>query len=85
MLLCVTMRNHLERHKGWRRLGSRRVAISTLLLAATIGAGGQTPDKPFNGKILVRTRSDLHRKAAQRAAAEGVSISQWVSRRIEAA
>jgi predicted HicB family RNase H-like nuclease len=34
----------------------------------------------FNGKILVRTTPELHRKAAIRAAAEGVSLSQWISR-----
>jgi predicted HicB family RNase H-like nuclease len=33
----------------------------------------------------VRTQPELHRKAALRAAAEGVSISQWISRRIDAA
>jgi predicted HicB family RNase H-like nuclease len=46
---------------------------------------GRTPDKPFNGKILVRTDPNLHRKAAIRAAADGVSLSQWISRQIEAA
>jgi predicted HicB family RNase H-like nuclease len=46
---------------------------------------GTDPDRPFNGKILVRTQPDLHRKAALRAAAEGVSISQWISRQIETA
>jgi len=46
---------------------------------------GQTPDRPFNGKILVRTEAALHRKAAMRAAAEGVSLSQWISRQIESA
>jgi predicted HicB family RNase H-like nuclease len=46
---------------------------------------GEKPDRPFNGKILVRTAPDLHRKAAQRAAAEGVSLSQWISRQIDAA
>jgi predicted HicB family RNase H-like nuclease len=46
---------------------------------------GKQPDRPFNGKILLRTQPDLHRKAALRAAAEGVSISQWISRRIESA
>lgn len=43
------------------------------------------PDKPFNGKILVRTEPALHRKAAIRAAAEGLSLSQWISRQIERA
>jgi len=46
---------------------------------------GRQPDRSFNGKILLRTQPDLHRKAALRAASEGVSISQWISRRIETA
>jgi predicted HicB family RNase H-like nuclease len=46
---------------------------------------GQSPDRPFNGKILVRTEPALHRKAAMRAAAEGVSLSQWITRQIERA
>jgi predicted HicB family RNase H-like nuclease len=45
----------------------------------------QEPDRPFNGKILVRTEPELHRKAAMRAAGEGVSLSRWISRRIESA
>ena len=43
------------------------------------------PDRPFNGKILVRTEPELHRKAALRAAVEGVSLSRWNSRQIESA
>ena len=46
---------------------------------------GETPDRPYSGKVLVRTDPDLHRKAAVRAAAEGVSLSQWISRQIAAA
>jgi predicted HicB family RNase H-like nuclease len=46
---------------------------------------GEAPDRPFNGKILVRTDPALHRKAAIRAAAEGASLSQWIARLIEAA
>ena len=46
---------------------------------------GQPPDRPFNGKILVRTEPALHRKAALRAAAEGLSLSQWITRQIESA
>ena len=46
---------------------------------------GQEPDRPFNGKILVRTEPELHRKAALRAAGEGVSLSRWISRQIESA
>ena len=46
---------------------------------------GKEPDRPFNGKILVRTEPALHRKAVLRAAAEGVSLSQWISQQIESA
>ena len=46
---------------------------------------GEEPDKPFNGKILVRTEPELHRKASIRAAMEGISLSQWISRQISAA
>jgi predicted HicB family RNase H-like nuclease len=46
---------------------------------------GQQPDRPFNGKILLRTKPELHRKAALRAAVEGVSLSRWISRQIESA
>lgn len=44
---------------------------------------GQQPDSPFNGKILLRTDPELHRKAVLRAAVEGVSLSRWISRQIE--
>jgi len=44
---------------------------------------GQQPDRPFNGKILVRTEPELHRKAVLRAAHDGVSLSRWISRQIE--
>lgn len=46
---------------------------------------GKEPDRPFNGKILVRTEPELHRKAALRAAVEGISLSRWISRQIESA
>jgi predicted HicB family RNase H-like nuclease len=46
---------------------------------------GQEPDRPYNGKILLRTEPGLHRKAVLRAAVEGVSLSRWISRQIESA
>jgi predicted HicB family RNase H-like nuclease len=46
---------------------------------------GQEPDRPYNGKILLRTDPELHRKAALRAAVEGVSLNRWISRQIESA
>jgi predicted HicB family RNase H-like nuclease len=45
----------------------------------------QEPDRPYNGKILLRTDPELHRKAALRAAVEGVSVNRWISRQIESA
>ncbi len=45
----------------------------------------EAPDKPYSGKVLVRTQPELHRKAAIRAAAKGISLSQWISRQIAAA
>lgn len=46
---------------------------------------GQEPDRPYNGRILLRTEPELHRKAALRAAVEGVSLNRWISRQIESA
>ena len=46
---------------------------------------GQQPDRPFNGKILLRTEPELHRKAVLLAASEGISLNRWISRQIETA
>lgn len=46
---------------------------------------GETPDRPYSGKVPLRLGSELHRKAATRAQAEGLSVNAWIARRIEAA
>jgi predicted HicB family RNase H-like nuclease len=46
---------------------------------------GKKPDKSFSGKMLIRSSPGLHRKATMRAESEGISLSAWVSRTIEAA
>lgn len=46
---------------------------------------GREPDRPFSGKFPVRVDPELHRKAALQAAEEGISLNQWIARRIEAA
>ncbi len=46
---------------------------------------GQQPDRPYKGAIALRTDPALHRKAALRAAEEGVSLNEWISRRISEA
>ncbi|NYZ17826.1 type II toxin-antitoxin system HicB family antitoxin [Azospirillum sp. RWY-5-1] len=49
---------------------------------------GREPDKPFNGRILFRCESDLHKSAIQAAEAKNMTLNQWltqaVSRQIEA-
>ena len=44
---------------------------------------GEAPDRPHTGKILLRVSPEAHRRAATRAQAEGVSLNQWIARRIE--
>ena len=44
---------------------------------------GEQPDRPFSGKIPLRVDPEVHRKAAVRAQAEGVSLNAWIARRID--
>ncbi|HLY54246.1 MAG TPA: type II toxin-antitoxin system HicB family antitoxin [Stellaceae bacterium] len=44
---------------------------------------GEPPDRPYSGKIPLRVDPETHRRAALRAQAEGVSLNQWIARRIE--
>jgi predicted HicB family RNase H-like nuclease len=44
---------------------------------------GEPPDRSFSGKIPLCVPPEVHRKAALRAHAEGLSLNQWISRRIE--
>jgi predicted HicB family RNase H-like nuclease len=46
---------------------------------------GSTPEKPYSGNFLVRVDPGLHRKAAIRAAAEGISLNAWIAKQIDAA
>ena len=46
---------------------------------------GEKPDKTFSGKIALRLAPDIHRLAAIKAGCEGVSLNQWIARRIESA
>ena len=74
---------HFEGSNAEELLRSFRGGIDDYL--ALCAERGEAPDRPFSGKILVRTEPDLHRKAALRAAAEGLSLSQWIARQIQAA
>ena len=44
---------------------------------------GRTPDKPFSGKIPLRTSPDLHRAASEAARLEGKSLNAWLSEVVE--
>lgn len=74
---------HFEGANAADLLESFRGSIDEYL--AICAEKGRTPDKPFSGKMLVRATPELHRKAALRAAAEGISLSQWIARQIDAA
>lgn len=45
---------------------------------------GEAPDRPYSGKIPLRVDPQVHRVAAIRAEAEGISLNQWIARRIAA-
>ena len=46
---------------------------------------GEPPDKPYSGNVMIRIDPALHRKAAQRAEAEGMSLNAWIAKQIETA
>jgi predicted HicB family RNase H-like nuclease len=46
---------------------------------------GKTPDKPYSGKFLFRTTADLHRAIATEAAAERMSINEWMDATVRTA
>src|SRR5437660_2627839 len=52
---------------------------------AFCGERGEAADRPYSGKIPLRVSAAMHRRAAIRAAAEGISLNQWIARRIETA
>ena len=45
---------------------------------------GEAPDRTYSGEIPLRVDPEVHRKAALRAQAEGISLNQWIARRIDA-
>jgi len=46
---------------------------------------GKSPQKPFSGRFNVRLTPELHQKAAQTAALEGMSLNNWVAHAVEKA
>ena len=46
---------------------------------------GEPPDRLYSGRIPLRISPGTHRRAAMRAQSEGLSLNQWIARRIESA
>jgi predicted HicB family RNase H-like nuclease len=46
---------------------------------------GEPPDRAYSGRIPLRVSPDAHRRAAMRAQSEGLSLNQWIARRIDSA
>ncbi|MCL2458499.1 MAG: type II toxin-antitoxin system HicB family antitoxin [Desulfobulbus sp.] len=43
----------------------------------------KSPQKPFSGRFNVRIDPELHQKAAQTAALEGMSLNNWIAHAIK--
>ena len=46
---------------------------------------GEPADRPYSGRVPRRVSPATHRRAAMRAQSEGLSLNQWIARRIESA
>jgi predicted HicB family RNase H-like nuclease len=46
---------------------------------------GKEPEKPYSGRLLVRTTPEIHRAVATAAARERESVNAWVSRTLATA
>ena len=39
---------------------------------------GESPDKPFSGRLMLRVSPDLHRRVSVQATRAGKSLNQWI-------
>ena len=51
----------------------------------TCKAEGKSPEKPYNGKLLLRMTSQLHSEAADKASSLGISLNEFINRAVAAA
>jgi len=72
---------HFERRTAKELVEPFRYRIHYRL--ALCAERGEAPDRPLNSTILLRAAPELHRKAVLSATAEGISLSQQISRKIE--
>jgi predicted HicB family RNase H-like nuclease len=43
---------------------------------------GQTPDKPYSGRVMLRLQPELHARASAAAQVQGMSFNQWAAQRL---
>ena len=46
---------------------------------------GQTPDKPYSGRVMLRLPPELHARASAAAQITGLSFNQWAAKALEQA
>ena len=46
---------------------------------------GQSPDKPYSGRVMLRLSPELHARASAAAQVEGLSFNQWAAQALEQA
>lgn len=46
---------------------------------------GQTPDKPYSGRVMLRLPPELHARASAAAQVTGLSFNQWAAKALEQA
>lgn len=44
---------------------------------------GRAPEKPFSGKLILRLPPEIHQKAANEAACNGLSLNAWINQGIQ--
>ena len=44
---------------------------------------GQTPDKPYSGRVMLRLPPELHARASAAAQVAGLSFNQWAAKALE--
>jgi predicted HicB family RNase H-like nuclease len=44
---------------------------------------GQSPNKPFSGRVMLRLPPDVHARASEAAELTGMSFNQWAARALE--
>jgi len=76
----VDLRDQLyfEGHSVKDLIGAFHASVDDYL--AFCAEQGREPDRPYSGRILVRTTPDVHRAVATAAARDGTSMNEWVER-----